>query len=232
MMMMSSRIMSIAMALLLCIVSMTISTANAAVHVRGVQAARLQRRVRSGPLAALLQEHAERYQQPGGSTPKHIAAGSPKDGSPHDSAMILAGKGKMVANGKNSFVLPLASPMNQPDVMYMQPWTFGNEKWDPVAGGPVGENGFGPNSKFKNSFVQPGTTHSFPPNTPPEANPSMYIQAPPTGLPPGATNNGMTLSQFVHPPDQTNPAVNGVPTATSPGVEPSGVPGFRLVPAK
>jgi hypothetical protein len=90
-----------------------------------------------------------------------------------------------------SYVLPLASPIGDPSRTFIPPWTFGNHAWDPVAGGPAP---FGPSPDYKNSLLPPGVTEPFPPGTPPEANPNMYIQPAPTGVNTGV--NPATLMRF------------------------------------
>ena len=83
------------------------------------------------------------------------------------------------------YVLPLASPLNHPDKIIIPPSSFGNCKWNYEHGccEPCG-----PKPDFRSSKLPPGSPHPFPPGTPPEQNPSMYIHPAPTGANTGVTD--------------------------------------------
>ncbi len=95
------------------------------------------------------------------------------------------------AKGTPSYVLPLASPLSDPRLTYIPPWSFGNTPWDPVHGAPAHS---GPSPDYRNSLVPLGATAPFPPGTIPEQNPNMYIQRPPTGV--NNAVNAESLARF------------------------------------
>jgi len=78
-------------------------------------------------------------------------------------------------NKHPTYVLPLASPLGDPKVTYIPPWSFGNSQWDPLNG--MAQDS-GPSPDYHHALVPAGQTAPFPPGTIPEANPVMYIQRP------------------------------------------------------
>jgi len=44
---------------------------------------------------------------------------------------------KLQATGTGAFILPLASPLDEPKELYVPPWTIGKVKWNPEQGAPV-----------------------------------------------------------------------------------------------